>query len=139
MAIDEIGILHHLEKHIHSAAKCYPTLGDGLLVEGVAGAWTLGGFKEIVPANAITSDFDIHYVVVEGATASDIYEIVLYAGTTEIGRVRVAFLDVANSKTLPSIPIQTEVVKKNTQIQAKCANKAGGSEDITISLHYHTY
>lgn len=139
MAIDEIGTLHRTEEHIHSASKCYPTLANGELVTGVAGAWTLGNFKEIVPANAITSDFDIHYVTVEVATVSDVYEIVLYAATTEIGRVRIAFLDVANSKTLPSIPIQTEVIKKNTQIQAKCANKVGGSEDITISLHYHTY
>ncbi len=137
--IDIIGILHYAEEHIHSASKCYPTLANGEQVQGAAGGWALGNFKEIVPVNTIANEFDIHYIVVEAASVADVYEIVLYAATTEIGRVRVAFIDIANSQSLPSVPFQCDVLPKNTQIQAKCASKAGGSKTIDISLHYHTY
>ncbi len=125
---------------MHSASNCYPTLANGVQVQGAAGGWALGaGFTEIVPVNTITAEFDIHYIVVEAASVADVYEIVLYAATTEIGRVRVAFIDIANSQSLPSVPFQCDVLPKNTQIQAKCASKAGGSKTIDISLHYHTY
>lgn len=128
-----------MEEHMHSASAVYPTLANGVTITGAAGAWALGNFTEIIPVNTIAEDFDIHFINVEGASASDVYEIVLYAGTTEIGRVRVTFIDIANSQTLPSVPIQTRIQSKNTQIQAKCANLSGGGETVTISVYYHTY
>ena len=71
---------------------------------------------------------------------TDVFEIILYAATTEIGRVRVAFIDIANSQTLPSVPFQCPIQLANTQIQAKVANKTGASAgEITISIHYHIY
>ena len=131
---------HTIEEHAHKAANVFPTLANGETVVGDLDAWVLGSFKEIVPANGISEDFDIHYITVEAVTVSDVYEIVLYAGTTEIGRVRIAFIDVANSSTLPSIPFQCGIQPANTQIQAKSANKTGASAgQITVSLHYHIY
>ena len=91
-----------------------------------------------MPVNTISSDFDIHYIVVEAVSVAEVYEIVLYAAEVEIGRVRVAFVDVANSQTLPSVPFQCAILPANTQIQAKTAS-ASGTDSITISLHYHTY
>lgn len=131
--------LHVMEDHIHKMAKTYPTLANGETVVAAAGAWGLGSFKEIIGAGVITEDFDIHFIVVEGASVADVYEIILYAATTEIGRVRVAFIDVANSQTLPSIPFQCAIQAAGTQIQAKVASKSGGLDEITISLHYHVY
>ena len=131
--------LHDLEEHAHSEAKCYPTLAAGVTVTGAGGAWAIGNYAEIIPVNTILFDFDIHYIVIEGASVADVYEIVLYATTTEIGRIRVAFIDIANSQTLPSIPIQTPIIVKNTQIQAKVASSGGGGDTIDISLHYHIY
>lgn len=131
--------LHTLDKHAHSESKCYPTLAAGKTVVGAGGGWGLGVFKEIVPVNTISDDFDIHYITVEGASVAEVYELVLYAVEVEIARVRMAFIDVANSQTLPSIPVQTPIIKKNTQIQAKVASSGGGGDTVTISLHYHTY
>ena len=131
---------HIVEEHMHKAANTFPTLADGEVVIGAANAWALGNFKEIAPANAIDEDFDIHFIVVEGASVADVFEIILYAATVEIGRARVAFIDIANSQTLPSVPFQCEIQPANTQIQAKIANKTGASAgQITISLHYHIY
>lgn len=137
--IDDTGRLRRLEAHIHSMAKVYPTLANGEQIAAAAGAWALGNFKEIVPVNTITTDFSIHYINIEAASDSDVYEIVLYAGTTEIGRRRVTFIDITNSQSLPSVPFMCEVQPANTQIQAKCATKGGGSDTIDISLSYHLY
>jgi len=143
MALIHIGqdltILNLLKNHIHNAAKVYPTLADGERVIGGAGLWELGSFKEIVPANSITDLFMIHYINIEGASTDDVYEIVIYAATVEIGRVRITFIDIANSQTLPSVPFMDVVIPANTQIQAKCATKGGGSETVDISLAYHDH
>lgn len=132
-------ILHVLEENFHSAGMVYPTLANGVVVTGAAGVWTLGSFVEIIPANTVAEDFDIHFINVEGASAAGTYEIVLYNGTTFIGHRRVSFIDIANSQTLPSISMQTVIQAKNSQIQAKIANQAGGSETLTLSLAYHPY
>lgn len=128
-----------LEEHIHATGRVYPTLADGVVVTGAGGAWVLGDFVEIIPVNTITTDFDIHFINIEGASAAGTYEIFLYAETIFIGHRRVSFVDIANSQTLPSISIQTRIIVKNSQIQAKIANAAGGGETITISLAYHPY
>ena len=126
--------------HNHSAVKCYPALADGIPVAGGAGAWTLSAaFTEIVPANTIHDDFDIHYITIEGASDDEVYEVVLYAATTEIGRLRFATVTVANGMLLPPMPFQTEIIAAETQIQAKVASKGGGGDIVTMSILYHNY
>lgn len=129
---DRLDIIY---EHGHSESKCYPTLANGVAVLGGI-AWTLGNFVEIIPVNTITKDFDIHFISIEGLSAVDTYEIVLYAAETEISRVRVA--RTANQDSTTQVPIQTPMLKANTQIQAKSASSGGGDTAI-ISLHYHEY
>ena len=123
--------------HVHNVSKVYPTLAGGVQVTAGA-AWTLGAFAEIIPASTITSDFDIHAVDIENISANDVYELVLYQGAsdTEIGSVRFV-KDAAQSATLNTI-IQTPIVPANARIRAKIAS-AAGSDNVTISLRYHTY
>jgi hypothetical protein len=104
------------------------------------GAWTLGaGFTEIVPANTIHDDFDIHFICIESASDDETYEVVLYAAEVEIGRIRFATVTVANGMLLPPMPFQTEIIPADTQIQAKIASKGGGGDSVTISILYHNY
>ncbi len=130
--------LHVLEEHAHGASLVYPTLAGGEIVTAGA-AWTLGAFKEIIPVNTILYDFDLHWVNIEAASVDEIYELVFYAATTEIGRVRFTVTLTAGNRTLlPPVRIQTGVQPKNTQIQAKIATASGG-DTCTISLFYHIY
>ena len=124
-----------LNDHVHKASKVYPTLAGGTVVTAGA-AWTLGAFAEVVPASTIGTDFDIHHICIEALSAVEVYEIVLYAATTEIGRVRV--VKTANLEGTQNIPIQTPIIAADTQIQAKVAT-AGGADTATISLFYHVY
>ena len=127
-----------LEEHAHKEAKVWPTMADGIVVTAAATDWTgLGNYAEIAAANDITSDFDIHYISVEDISANGVYELVLYAATTEIGRVR--FVQNAVQDSTVNVPFQTPIVAANTQIQAKVASDNAAADTVTISLGYHTY
>jgi hypothetical protein len=131
--------LHVLEEHMHSAQDVYPTGAGGVTVTGAAGAWTLGAFTEIIPADTVVEDFDLHWVNVEGVSASGLFELVLYAVEVEICRTRFTVLGTPANVIIPAIRIQTPIFVKNTQVQAKIMNSAGGSESATISVEYHLY
>jgi hypothetical protein len=135
-----LGYLNSLYQHVHNPAKCYPTLQNGVTVNGGAGAWALGNFVEIVPASTITTMYDIHYVNFESASATDTYEFVLYSGLAgaevEIGRIRTK--KEATQSGTTSVPIQIPALMANTRISAKLASSSGG-DNVTVSVFYHTY
>lgn len=136
-----LGYQNSLYQHVHQSAKVYPTLADGIVVTGGTTAWTLGNFIEIIPANAIATMFDIHYINFETASATDFYEFVLYKGTVgneiEIGRVRTSRESATSG--IPNVPIQIPAQMANTRISAKVASKTGGNDTVTISVYYHIY
>jgi len=126
-----------LEAHHHAASNVYPTLAGGVAVATAAGAWTFSaGFTEIVPVTTITTAFDIHHICIEALDDNTVYEVVLFAATTEIGRVRV--VKNANLDGTMNIPFQCAIQPANTQIQAKTASAAGNSV-VTMSIYYHLY
>jgi IS1 family transposase len=140
--------LKEVSEHAHKPSKVYPTLADGVVLTAVndAGTWTLGSLVEVVPADTITDDFDIHHVLVEAISANSVYEIVLYAGASdvEVGRARVVRSTV-QSGTL-NIPMQTgpdvgtkRVISANSRIRAAVASAGNNGETVTISLKYHEY
>lgn len=129
--------VHLLEDHAHKESNVYPTLADGVLVTGAAGAWTLGAFVEVVPVNTITEDFDIHFISVENLSANDIFEIHLFAEEVFLGSTRVVKTAAQDSTT--QVPVQTPIVAANSQIQAKLASSGGGSDTATMSVFYHLY
>lgn len=130
-----------LNEHAHSPAKVYPTLANGVLITGAAGAWALGAFAVIIPTSTVTSIFDIHRIEVEAFSANDVYEIVLYSGAdgaeVEVGRSR--FTRLSNAGSSSPAYFQTALIAANSQIKAKISSAAGGSHTATISLGYHTY
>ena len=128
---------HTADEHFHGEGNVYPSLANDVQVVGAAGAWTLGAFKEIVPAGGITVDFDIHFVEVSVASANDVFELHLFAVTTLIAKVR--FARTTNQVRIAAKPTQTAIIPANTQIQAKLASQAGGSKTADISIQFHPY
>lgn len=136
-----LGYQNSLYQHVHNQSYCYPTLADGVVITGGAGVWQLGNFIEIIPINGIINAFDIHWINFENASATDVYELVLYKGTVgnevEIGRIRTS-RDSAQSGTA-KVPIQIPAQIANTRISAKVASKSGGGDTVTVSVYYHIY
>jgi len=135
---DIVAKINLIEDHIHDESKVYPTMADGIVVTATAHDWTdLGEYAEIVPANAIATDFDIDYVSIEDISANGVYELVLYNATTEIARKR--FSQNAVQDSIINIPISSPVNAANSQIQAKLASNKEAANTVTISLGYRLH
>ena len=96
---------------------------------------------EIIPASTITVDLDIHFINCQAASATDVYEIVLYKGGAgseeEIGRVRTSRSSAVSG--VANVPIQIPFQLANTRISAAIASASGGSDTLTLSVYYHEY
>ncbi len=101
----------------------------------------MGSIVEIVPANTITTEFDIHWISISSLSANATYEIVLYQGAAssevEIGRVR-ATRAAALTKTLDR-PFQDVILAANTRISGAVASSSGNADTIDLSIYYHPY
>lgn len=128
--------VHDLWEGTHHIQKVYPTLADSIEVVSEEIAWTLGEFAEVVPVNTIKEEFHIHHLCISEADGNDDYELVLYAGEVEIGRV--TFTRTDKKDDVEGLPIIVPHSAANTQIQAKLANSAGG-RTAKIKLWYHVH
>ena len=132
-------IVESILEHQLTPSMVHPTLANGVAVLS-GGAWALGNFAVIVATNGITEDFDIHYISVEGLTANDTYDLVLYAGPNgsevEVGRVR--FVKNAVQDGTVNVPMKTALIDANAQIKAKLAT-SGGGDTATVSILYHVH
>ena len=125
-----------MEEHMHSPAKVYPSLSTGITITANGTPYVLGNAANIIPLNAITDDFDIHYINVLAASNTAEYELVLYANSVEIARKSLHRNSVPAGTS--SEPIQTPIIDANAVISAKLASSSGGAS-IVISLAYHLY
>ncbi len=136
-AADRVKIL--LE-HNHGSQYVYPTLADGVQLTTAAGDWAQGTTTEIIPASTITSDFDIHEVLIEVVNTKDkTYQLTLYygAGDTFAGSVR--FSSDTNKGGVPNGSMMTPMIPANSRVRASLAIQDGDSKTATISVRYHLY
>lgn len=122
---------------VNSKISCYPSEDDGVDVLAGTGAYTLGSFVEIIPADTITTDFRLFKMYIDDSTDSSasIWELVFYSGAegseVEIARVRQS----SDGKVYGDAEIPTPVLSANTRISCKACHITG-AETITISLGY---
>lgn len=132
---------HIMEEHIHSVQRVYPSLANAIQLVGGSTAWALGAFVQVVPANAITDAFDVHYINTSNASAADNYQIELYAGSSGaevlIAQTRIV-RPLGVTQSIP-MPIVTPVQLPNARISARLASASGGGDTLDISIFYHTY
>ena len=118
---------------------CYPALANGITIVGGTAAWELGAITQLVPANTLTLPICLHDVLIEYASTSDIYELVLYyiwvGHTIEIGRVKTN--RERYNGTSSQIAISGMQIPANSRINARLASSTGGNDTLRISLSYH--
>jgi hypothetical protein len=131
------GLLAGLDDHNHKRSYVYPSGVAPVTVTAGAGAYVAGNYAEIVPANTITKRFCLNYISIENISANGSYEITLYSGTTEIGSSR--FTKNAQQDGTMNVPIQTDLIDANSQVQAKLMSSAGGGDTANVSLFYHLF
>ena len=126
------------EKHAHGLAQVFPASMAGITVTCGADAATYGDASAaIVPANAVTSPFDVHFIIIHNFSANDTYQIQLLDDGTPIGEKRI--LKTATADPTVSHTLTAPMVAANSEITAKCKSLGGGSDTVTISLNLHAY
>lgn len=127
--------------YVHSPAKVYPTLADSITLTADASGWTLGAKAEVIPADTITTKFDIHWILVSEISAVDEYELVVYKGAggaeEEIGRI--AFNRSSTFSQEGDLPIQIAPQSANTRISMALACKSTNARTCNVKVYYHTY
>ena len=120
--------------HLHGVNKVYPSLATGISPVSAGTAWTLGNFIEVVPANTITTIYDIHFIKVEGFDKTGTYCLVLYEGASdiEVGRCRIT--RDSNSATFGFSPFMTPLIAANARIRAKLAHSGALAATLTFSI-----
>lgn len=128
--------------HIHSPAQLYPVLADPITVTASTNAWTdYGSWVEIIPANTITSAFDIHWVDIFDISAN--WNYVLQLGKWAIGSEEVIgtiwfWRNAVQSQEWQS-PIQVSPVPANTRIVARLSSSNSAADTCDVKVYYHTY
>ena len=129
-------VMKLLKCHFASPGLIWPDLATGITITAGVGAWVLGDFTEIIAASSIATNFHIHNICIEAASADDNYQLELYHGAsnTLLGKLRLT----RDSKFNGTVnhDFYGFEVPANDRIQAKLASGAG-SNTITLSLHYH--
>ncbi len=134
------GRLQQIIEHIHTAQSVYPIGADGVTLTTAAGDWALGTIIEIVPINTITSEFDIHEVLVEDVSTQDkTYELILYYGESDIECGRTRFAASSTKGGVPAVAMQTGILPANSKIRAQLAIQDGGGKTAKVSVRYHEY
>lgn len=105
-------------------------------------SWLHGDKTEIVPADTITSWFDIHWIIVSNMADADDYEIRVYKGAVgeeeEIGRIAFSRNAVQDRSSYP-LPIQVPPQNANTRISMSLASGTANTSTAQVKIYYHTY
>ena len=130
---------HYIQEHLHSTQRVAPSGLAPITLTSGAGGWNLGDFSnDFIATDAVANPFDLHWVVVEGPSANEWYEIVFYYGTTDIECCRAAFGRTAVFTNSISIPLMTKVLPTGSRIRAKMMDGTGGA-NCKAKVFYHAY
>ena len=128
--------------HVHGAAFIYPRTGAPIqLTSSAAANSETGTIVEIIPAGAITKDFDLHWISVVQISATLFGYVVLFTGDAgeevEFCREPVSRTDNFTSE----MPQYTQVpqIPKNTRISARFVDTTAQSRTCRIWLKGHVY
>ena len=129
-------------EHNHGVTYTYPLLAAAVTLTAGGGAWDpLPAPTEIIPANTITKDFDIHWLHIGGLSANGEFIVALYQGAggseTLIGEVPVVRNAVQSQEG--SLTLITPLMDANTRISAALASSPAAANTADIKISYHEY
>jgi hypothetical protein len=135
-------IIRELLAVLYTARRVYPEMADGKVITG-AGAWALGSFVDVFPANTLSAAkvnssatmFRILGIeVVACGTTTDTYQLSLYSGASgsEVLLGTVTYIGTFVGR----IDFYTDAIDLTSRISAKLATKAGSNHTTTIYLSY---
>jgi hypothetical protein len=128
--------------HVHGAAFIYPDKVTPILLTSSAASWSqTGTIVEVIPANAITKDFDLHWCSIWDISDS-LYGVVdIFAGPalneTKIGAVDVG--RTANFSRESAMPVQIPQQPANTRISCRFSDSTAAAKTCRVKFYGHVY
>ena len=128
--------------HVHGASFIYPDKANPVTLTSNAASWNATGtIVEIIPADTITKNFDLHWCNVSDISA-DLYGVVdLFAGASgqevKIGSIEVT--RTSNFSQEGNKPIQIPQQAANTRISARFSDSTSSARTCKIKLYGHVY
>lgn len=128
--------------HVHGATFLYPNKSNPITLTSAAPVWGTGGaITEVIPANTITKDFDLHYLVISNISA-DLFGVVdIYVGSAgnEIFLASCAVTRTANFSRENYLPIQVQQIIANSRISCKFSDSTALSRTVGVKFAGHVY
>lgn len=128
--------------HVHGASFVYPDKAVPVTLTSATASWdTTGAITEVIPANAITKAFDLHWCSLSAISAELDGIIDIYAGA--IGaEVKIASVDVVRTSNFSregNMPVQIPQQPANTRISCKFTDSTASQRTVRVKFYGHVY
>jgi len=128
--------------HVHGASFLHPDKADPVLLTSSAAAWSeTGNITEVIPANAITKDFDLHWCSIWDIS-DPLYGVVdIFAGPAD-APVKIGAVDVgrtANFSRESNLPVQVPQQPANTRISCRFSDSTTSPRTVRVKFYGHVY
>ena len=136
------GKLDQLTDHAHNVGEVTPELANPIELTKASGAWAAYPTPtEIIPAGAISDDFDVHWAVISALSANGDYSLQLYQGAalSETVIATIAITRNAVQSQEGAIPVLTPLMSGNTRISAALSSGNAAQDTIEVKLMHHCY
>ena len=135
-------VSHIINEHTHNSMMIFPLLDNPITLTKASGVWAaMPTPVEIIPADTVNIDFDIHWVHVNNISANGNYIIEIYKGDagSEILIGTVAVSRTAAQSQEGAVPIQTPLHNENERISAALSSSNNAQDSVLVKLGYHEY
>ena len=137
-----MAFLHTGYYHVHGASFIYPKYAIPVQLTSATAAWaTTGTIVEIIPANTIIKNFDLHWCSISDISANLFGVIDIYAGGAG-AEVLIGSVDVnrtINFSREGTAPIQIPQQTENTRISARFTDSTTSARTVRIKFYGHVY
>jgi len=129
--------------HAHGSSFVYPEWAAPITLTDNDWwwAWSHWTIVEIIPADTITTAFDIHWIDISNISAVDNYELKLYkwASGSEIEIWAISFSRSSNFSQEGNKRIQVPPIPANTRISASLASWDSDGSTCDMKVEWHPY
>jgi hypothetical protein len=128
--------------HVHGASFIYPDKAAPVELTSAAGAWAITGNKiEVIPANAITKNFDLHWASISTISAELDGVIDIFAGPAP-SEVQIGAVDVSRTTNFSregAMPVQIPQQPANTRISCRFSDSTAQARTVRVKFYGHVY
>lgn len=137
-----LAFLHTGYYHVHGASFIYPDKAVPVTLTSGSASWAdPGSFTEIIPANTITKDFDLHFASLSSISAVLDGVVEIYAGLAG-SEVKIGSVDVVRTSNFSRenpVPLQIPQQVANERISGKFFDSTTSSRNVRIKFYGHVY